>query len=182
MRTWVPVSTSPKGRLAICALAEFGRRPYKEVTVGELAAGASVTTGALYHHFGSKLGLYTFVRSEAERRLLDRMEGAAAAGEVRSAAVALSSALLVGFDFAVDQGFLHLLGEDPQSAADDPVADVLAKLSHAGPTPLGRAFAAAWRATLMAVFDGESQQNARAALRLLTSSADLGPRVGQDEV
>jgi hypothetical protein len=49
------------------------------VTVGEIAAGAGVTTGPLYHHFGSKLGLYAFVRDEAERRLLDRMEGAAAA-------------------------------------------------------------------------------------------------------
>ncbi len=41
-----------------------------------MSAAAEVTTGALYHHFGSKLGLYTFVRDDVERRLLDRMEGA----------------------------------------------------------------------------------------------------------
>ena len=62
MREWIPVSTSPKGRLALAAVTEFGARPFDEVTVAELAAAAKVTTGALYHHFGSKLGLYTFVR------------------------------------------------------------------------------------------------------------------------
>ena len=50
--------------------------PFDEVTVGELADAAKVTTGALYHHFGSKFGLYAFVRNDVEQRLLDRMEGA----------------------------------------------------------------------------------------------------------
>src|SRR5829696_4499987 len=90
MREWIPVSSSPKGRLALAAVKEFGARPFDEVTVGELAAAAKVTTGALYHHFGSKLGLYAFVREDVERRLLDRMEGAIAASAPasdRSAAV-----------------------------------------------------------------------------------------------
>ena len=68
MREWIPISTSPKGRLALAAVKEFGARPFDEVTVGELAAAAKVTTGALYHHFGSKLGLYGFVREDVERR------------------------------------------------------------------------------------------------------------------
>ena len=66
MREWIPVSTSPKGRLALAAVREFGSRPFDEVTVGELAAAADVTTGALYHHFGSKLGLYDFVGADVE--------------------------------------------------------------------------------------------------------------------
>ena len=95
MREWIPVSTSPKGRLALAAVKEFGARPFEEVTVGELAAAAKVTTGALYHHFGSKLGLYAFVREDVERRLLDRMEGAIAASAPasdRSAAVMAATA------------------------------------------------------------------------------------------
>ena len=79
MREWIPVSTSPKGRLALAAVRAFGARPFDEVTVGELAAAAKVTTGTIYHHFGSKLGLYVFVREDIEGRLLDRMEGAVAA-------------------------------------------------------------------------------------------------------
>src|ERR687892_2703523 len=101
MRNWIPVSTSPKGRLALAAVKEFGARPFDEVTVGALASAAKVTTGALYHHFGSKLGLYAFVREDVERRLLDRMEGAVAASD-------LTSALLVGLAFAVREGFLRL--------------------------------------------------------------------------
>ena len=168
MRQWVPVSTSPKGRLAVCALQEFGRRPYQEVTVGDLAAGAGVTTGALYHHFESKLGLYSFVRIDAERRLLDRMEGAAAAHVDDGIAVTLRSVLLVGFDFAVKQGFVRLLGEDHPGRDTDPVADLLADLSHAEHSPLGRILAAAWRAALIAASDGESSERARAALQRLS--------------
>src|SRR5262245_56982547 len=101
MREWVPVSSSPKGRLALVAVRAFGARPYDEVRVGELATAAKVTTGALYHHFGSKLGLYAFVRADVEQRLLDRMEGAVAAGgDGTDRAAAVRAALLVGFDFA----------------------------------------------------------------------------------
>lgn len=109
MREWIPVSTSPKGRLALVAVREFGSRSFEEVTVGELAASADVTTGALYHHFGSKLGLYVFVRRDVERRLLDRMEGAAAGAGANS----LEMAMVVGFDFAVQQSFVRLLSERP---------------------------------------------------------------------
>ena len=125
MREWIPVSTSPKGRLALRALEDFGRRPFQDVTVGELAAGAGVTTGALYHHFDNKLGLYSFVRDEAERRLLDRMEGAASARAGDGVTAALLGALTVGFDFAVGQGFVRLLGEAHPARDLDPVADML---------------------------------------------------------
>lgn len=96
MREWIPISTSPKGRLALAAVKEFGARPFGDVTVGELAAAADVTTGAIYHHFGSKLGLYAFVRRDVERRLIDRMEGAAEFARQH----AVRAALQVGFDFA----------------------------------------------------------------------------------
>ena len=114
MREWVPVSTSPRGRLVLAAVKEFGARPFDEVTVAELAAAAKVTTGALYHHFGSKLGLYSFVREDVERRLLDRMDGAVAAvGDAADPSAAMRAALLVGFDFAVREGFLQILGAPP---------------------------------------------------------------------
>jgi AcrR family transcriptional regulator len=164
VREWIPVSTSPKGRLALSAVKEFGARPFDEVTVAELAAAAKVTTGALYHHFGSKLGLYTFVREEVERRLLDRMEGAvAAAGPDRSAAV--TAALLVGLDFAVREGFLRILGDPPAGTGHDRLAEML---GGAARTPvLGRVLAAAWRAALAAVAEGAEPELARAAIAAL---------------
>jgi AcrR family transcriptional regulator len=167
MRDWIPVSSSPKGRLARRALEEFGARRFDRVTVGEIAAGAGVTTGPLYHHFGSKLGLYAFVRDEAERRLLDRMEGAAAARADEGRSAALRGALLVGFDFAVAQGFLRLLG-DPHPARDvDPVADLLGDVGGPGLTTIGAILAAAWRAALLAVADGVPPSSVREALGAL---------------
>ena len=165
MRQWIPVSTSPKGRLALAAVKEFGARPFDEVTVGELAAAAKVTTGALYHHFGSKLGLYVFVREDVERRLLDRMEGAvAAAGDEADRSAAESTALLVGFDFAVREGFLQLLGAPPAGADGDRLAEMLSASTASAPPVLGAVLAAAWRAALIAVAEGSEPQPARAAL------------------
>jgi len=166
---WIPVSTSPKGRLALAAVKAFGTRPFDEVTVAELAAMAQVTTGALYHHFGNKLGLYSFVREDVERRLLDRMEGAvAAAGPESDRSAAVTSALLVGLDFAVREGFLRILGDDPPAGSErDALAEMLS-VSVAQPAPvLGRVLAAAWRAALTAIADGAEPAQARAAIAAL---------------
>jgi AcrR family transcriptional regulator len=176
VREWIPVSTSAKGRLALHALEEFGARGFATVNVGDVANAAGVTTGSLYHHFGSKLGLYGFVRAEAERRLLDRMEGAAAARADDGPAAAMRTALLVGFDFATSQQFARLLGE-PHPARDvDPVAELLVKIGHGGRTPIARMLAAAWREALIAVATGVPAADARAGVGALTvDEGILGP-------
>lgn len=168
MREWVPVSTSPKGRLALVAVREFGSRPFDEVTVGALAADADVTTGALYHHFQSKLGLYVFVRRDVERRLLDRMEGAVAGAAVDP----LTTALIVGFDFAVQQVFARLLSEPSPGHEEDPLVTLLTRLGHPVPAPLGQMLASAWRASLSSVADGGSVEHARRALLALNVRRD----------
>jgi len=167
MREWVPISTSPKGRLALAAVREFGARPFDEVAVGELASAAGVTTGALYHHFGNKLGLYRFVRVDVERRLLDRMEGAGAASRGGSTAETITAALVVGFDFAVEQGFSRLLSDPPPGGEGDRLVELLGRLSAPAPVPMGRVLAAAWRAALLAVADGAAVDAAREVLRSL---------------
>ena len=167
MREWIPVSTSPKGRLALAAVKEFGARPFDEVTVAELATEAKVTTGALYHHFGSKLGLYAFVREDVERRLLDRMEGAVAAARPESGrAAAVTAALLVGLDFAVRERFLRIVGDPPAGTEHDRLAEMLSASADATPL-LGQVLAAAWRAALAAVADGAEPEQARAAIAAL---------------
>lgn len=167
MREWIPISTSPKGRLALAAVKQFGQRPFDDVTVGELAAAANVTTGALYHHFGSKLGLYDFVRDDVERRLLDRMEGAIAASAHLDRSAAVMAALVIGFDFAVREGFLRILGDPPAGTEHDRLADLLSASTAPGSPLLGRILAAAWRAALVAVAEGSDPQQARAALLAL---------------
>jgi AcrR family transcriptional regulator len=169
MREWVPISSSTKGRLALRALEDFGEKGFEGVNVVDVAAAAGVTTGSLYHHFGSKVGLYTFVRAEAERRLLDRMEGAAAATRAADGpAAAVRAALLIGFDFASGQGFMRLLGEPHPARRGDPVADLLAELCDGGRTPIADMLAGAWRAALAAVAEGSSVGAAREALAALT--------------
>ena len=167
MREWIPISTSPKGRLALAAVKQFGERPFDDVTVGELAAAADVTTGALYHHFGSKLGLYDFVRDDVERRLLDRMEGAIAASAPLDRSAAVMAALVIGFDFAVREGFLRILGDPPAGTEHDRLADLLSASTAPASPVLGRVLAAAWRAALVAVAEGSDPQQARAALLAL---------------
>ena len=168
MREWIPVSTSPKGRLALAAVKEFGSRPFDEVTVTGLAAAAEVTTGALYHHFDSKLGLYAFVREDVERRLLDRMEGAlAATGPQSDHSAAVTSALLVGLDFAVRENFLRILGAPPPRTGKDRLADMLSQSAVPATPLLGPILAAAWRAALAAIVDGADPQQARAAIGAL---------------
>jgi AcrR family transcriptional regulator len=167
VREWIPISTSPKGRLALAAVKQFGERPFDDVTVGELAAAANVTTGALYHHFGSKLGLYDFVRDDVERRLLDRMEGAIAASAHLDRSAAVMAALVIGFDFAVREGFLRILGDPPAGTEHDRLADLLSASTAPGSPVLGRVLAAAWRAALVAVAEGSDPRQARAALLAL---------------
>jgi AcrR family transcriptional regulator len=167
VREWIPISTSPKGRLALAAVKQFGERPFDDVRVGELAAAANVTTGALYHHFGSKLGLYDFVRDDVERRLLDRMEGAIAASAHLDRSAAVMAALVIGFDFAVREGFLRILGDPPAGTEHDGLADRLSASTAPGSPVLGRVLAAAWRAALVAVAEGSDPQQARAALLAL---------------
>jgi AcrR family transcriptional regulator len=105
MPEWLPTRATARGRLVLAALEHFGARGYDAVNVADLARAAATTTGPLYHHFGSKRGLYDVVRGDVERRLTDRMEGALAAQP------ALAPALVVAFDYAQRAGFLRLVGE-----------------------------------------------------------------------
>jgi AcrR family transcriptional regulator len=169
MREWIPVSTSPKGRLVLAAAREFGSRPFDDVTVADLARAAEVTTGALYHHFEGKLGIYAFVRTDVERRVLDRMEGAAAALPEGSASVRISAALAVGFDFAIRAGFAWMLAEPPMGDEPDTIARALAELCAPPSAELGGMLAAAWRAGVGAVARGGDAATVREALGRLST-------------
>lgn len=168
MREWVPVPGSAKARLIDAALHHFERSGFESCNVADLAAKAGVTTGSLYHHFGSKLGLYLVVRGDVERRITDRMEGAAA-GTGERGRPALLAAVLVAFDSAVRFDVCRLLGESPPVGHGDPVEAALRTLVPEN--ALAAAIAvAAWRAALLRVADGDPAESARAALRYVMNA------------
>ncbi|TDE15738.1 TetR/AcrR family transcriptional regulator [Jiangella asiatica] len=168
MPEWVPVPGSVKARLIEAALHHFEQAGYEAATVTELASKAGVTTGSLYHHFGSKLGLYTVVRDDLEKRITDRIEGAAAAvgGTGRAAARA---AILVAFDAAVRFGTCRLLGETAPADRPDPVRIALDTTLPRDAGPAAVVLAAAWRAALLEVSAGTPADTVRRALEFTLS-------------
>jgi AcrR family transcriptional regulator len=165
MREWIPTAASAKGRLVLAALDAFGRDGYAAVSVADLARAADTTTGPLYHHFESKLGLYAFVREDVERRVLDRLQGALAVGAEPA------DALVVAFDYVARAGFVRMLSEPHPDGRPDPVAALLTERLAGAPEPLGAMLAAAWRAALAASADGASDEAVRAAISRLRQRA-----------
>lgn len=162
------------GQLVVAALELFGAHGFTPVAVGSIAEHAGVTTGSLYHHFGSKAGLYQLVRADVEQRVLDRLEGAASAQPVRTVAD-LAPVLLVGFDYLVRSGFTRLLGEPSPDPSDgirqpDQIERFIGRMIASDGAPVEGLIAAAWRAALWQASGGaDSARAARAALaRLLT--------------
>lgn len=164
------------GRLVAAALELFGAHGFAPVAVTTIAERAGVTTGSLYHHFGSKAALYQLVRADVEQRVLDRVEGAAAARSVRTIAD-LAPALLVGFDYLVRSGYERLLGEPAPEPSDgirrqDAIERLVGQLLPGSGAPLDALVAAAWRAALEHASDGaNSAADARAALEILLTGS-----------
>ena len=57
----------------------FAKKGYAGANTNELVERASVTKGALYHHFANKRELYQAVLEDVEQELVERIEAAAAA-------------------------------------------------------------------------------------------------------
>ena len=166
----VPIPGSAPARLIEAAMRRFESEGRDAVNVIDVARDAGVTTGSLYHHFGSKEGLYVVIREEMERRMTERMEGAAAAvGSTGRGAVA--SSLLVAFDAALRFGVARILSEpalDPEGDAISLAIVPLLPPEGAGAAP---ALAGAWRGALGAVADGSTTGSAREGLRWVLGEA-----------
>ena len=176
MRSWVPVPGTTTGRLVVAALELFGAHGFEAVAVSRIAEQAGVTTGSLYHHFGSKAGLYRIVRADVEQRVVDRLEGAASMRSMQTVSE-LAPGLLVGFDYLVSNGFSRLLAEAVPEGSDglpppDVIEQFIARTVTTGAPLLAALVAAAWREALCRASNGpQSQRDARAALaRLLTGT------------
>lgn len=161
----VPVPGSAPARLIKAGIDHFQRSGFADANVTEIAATAGVTTGSLYHHFGSKAGLYAVIRQEMERRMTERIEGVAAAA---SGPAAISAAFRVTIEAAHRFGVTRILSE-PATEEPDRIAEALLAI---GPdTALsGPLLAALWREALRQVAYGTDPSHVLAAVNGLVSA------------
>ncbi len=74
-----------RAALLKAARKRFARLGYADAAIEDIAADARVTTGAIYHHFAGKKGLFQAVAEQIETELL--MAAAAVQGDSDSARV-----------------------------------------------------------------------------------------------
>ena len=157
MKEWIPIPGTNKDALLKAALEEFSNKGYEGANITELASKANMTTGAVYHHFGSKANLYEVIRSEMEQRILDRMEGAVSLFE-EDTLRALEAALITGLDFAVKQQICRLVSEIPPYHKQDKIKLYLASV-HPCDMPVELMLISSWRSLLMAIANDEIDVN-----------------------
>ena len=56
----------------------FGSRGYSQTSIADIAKGARVTSGALYHHFRDKKQIFEAIVEEIEREIMSKADAAAA--------------------------------------------------------------------------------------------------------
>lgn len=69
-------SAVTRAKLLGAARAAFADLGYAATTNRVVAEGAGVTTGAMYHYFGSKLDLYLAVHEDVETLVMERLRAA----------------------------------------------------------------------------------------------------------
>src|SRR5690554_1484180 len=80
----------------------FAERGYADVSLDEVAASASVTRGAVYHHYGSKRGLFAAVASALQGDVASAVvagaqnAGAGADAQLRAGSHAFLDAVTTG--------------------------------------------------------------------------------------
>ena len=84
----------------------FTRKGYSGANTNELVERASVTKGALYHHFANKKELYQAVVEDAEQELVEKLEAAGAGKKAWERLHAMCRAYL---DSCRDPAFARML-------------------------------------------------------------------------
>ncbi|GAB3820898.1 TetR/AcrR family transcriptional regulator [Tessaracoccus terricola] len=67
------------GSVLECATSLFRERGFSKVSLDDVAKASGVTRGAVYHHYGSKLGLFLAVADGLQKRVAEAVVAAAEA-------------------------------------------------------------------------------------------------------
>ena len=150
MKKWIPIPGSNKEKIIKVAIEEFSLKGYQEVNITEVANKADMTTGAIYHHFGSKANLYKIIRMDMEQRMIDRMEGAASLFDQE--AKALEAALITGLNFSVKMNICKLLSEEKPYSNKDKIEEFITTMLQNENLPLDIVVISSWRSILNAIY------------------------------
>ncbi len=71
-------SVETRSRILTAARIAFAERGYEATTNRDLSATVGVTSGVIYHHFGSKAGLYQAVHADVQMNIRGRFTDAVA--------------------------------------------------------------------------------------------------------
>jgi AcrR family transcriptional regulator len=102
----------------------FAERGFADVSVGEVAGRAGVTTGAIYHHFGSKAGLFRAVYDELMANTAARIAQARRANRAPS----LIADCELYLDACADPAFFRITSDAPAVIGWDTIVDDTQKL------------------------------------------------------
>ena len=99
-RTQAERSAATQQALVAAARRLWGERGYAEVSTPEIAEGAGVTRGAMYHQFPDKSALFVSVLEAVETDVMERLAVAVAAAKPRTPADTLHAAADAWLDIA----------------------------------------------------------------------------------
>jgi len=97
----------------------FAQRGYANVSVADLAAAAGVTTGAIYHQFGSKEGVFRVVYDELVRGTWERV----LAGRAAAPCAGLLGDCQIYLDACADPAFFRITADGPSVIGWDQLVD-----------------------------------------------------------
>ena len=106
-------SERTKAGLIAAGRLQFAEHGYAGVSAEEVAAAANVTTGAVYHQFGSKRGLFLAVFEALEAELTNRVAEAASA--IEDPWLAFQAAALCFLDSSIERDVRQIILIDGRS-------------------------------------------------------------------
>ena len=151
MNNWIPIPGSSKEKILSTALAEFSLNGFAATNITQLAKKAEVTTGAIYHHFGSKTNLYDVIKKEMEQRIIDRMEGATDLFEDPNEK--LKAALKTGLDFVIKKEIARLFIEEQDEDSSEIYQFLKGISSYKNLNGLDTLLYSSWVSTIKAISD-----------------------------
>ena len=104
--------------------ALFALRGYADVGVGEISSRAGATSGSVYHHFGSKAGLFRAVYDELVASTSERI----AAARRGSPSPSLIADCELYLDACADPAFFRITADAPAVIGWDAILDDTQKL------------------------------------------------------